>query len=80
MPTFEKIRVVSSIWANKEQLLWLGFGGQDGDGGAHAVDGDSVWGRHLPWESHLRGGHGRQARTDLVQVQQVAGSLLSSLL
>lgn len=78
--TFEQVGVVFPVRAKEVELLGLGLGGQDGDGVAHALDGDSVGGRHLPGQRHLRAGHGGQARADLVQAQQVAGTLLGALL
>lgn len=78
--TFEEVRVVFPVRAEEVKFFGLGLGGQDGDGVADVVDGDGVGGRHLSWKSHLRVGHGAQARTDLLQVQEVTRSLLSSLL
>lgn len=79
-PTFKKVRIVASIWAQEEDLLWLGLGGQDGDGVTYTLYCDSIWCRHLAWQSHLCCGHRHQARTDLIQVKKIAGSLLSTLL
>lgn len=51
--TFEEIWVVFAIRAEEVEFFGLGLGGQDGDGVADIVDGDSIGGRNLSWKSHL---------------------------
>lgn len=79
-PTFKEIWVVLSIRAHKEELFWLGFGGENGNGIAYALYGDGIWCRHLTRQGHFRLGHWHKTRTDLIQVKQVASSLLGTLL
>lgn len=79
-PTFEKVWVVVSIWSQEEELLRLCLGGEDGDGVPYPLYGDSICCRHLAGQCHLRCCHGCQTRAYLIQMEQIAGSLLSTLL
>lgn len=62
--TFEQVGIVLPIRTQEKQLFRFGFGGQDGDGAAHTVDGDCVPGGHLSRKCYFSVHHGSQPRTD----------------